>query len=116
MIFGWAGIAATFCPMIILSLFWPRFTEKAAIAAMITGFSMTLITKFVIQDLDGIGTYFVALETMPPSFLSALIVGYLVTIKWPDPELEAEDRKDLASLDAEDSERRLTATAPVANT
>ena len=113
-IFGWAGIAATFCPMIILSLFWPRFTERAAVAAMITGFSMTLITKFVIQDLEGIGAYFVALETMPPSFLSALIVGYLVTIKWPDPELEAEYRKDLASLEAEDSEPGVTATAPVA--
>ena len=55
-----------------------------------------------------------ALETMPPSFLSALIVGYLVTIKWPDPELEAEYRKDLASLEAEDSEPGVTATAPVA--
>ena len=115
-IFGWAGIAATFCPMIILSLFWPRFTEKAAIAAMVTGFSMTLITKFVIQDLEGIGAYFVALETMPPSFLSALIVGYLVAIKWPDPELEAAYRNDLASLEAEDSEARITATTPVAST
>ncbi|HIN90118.1 MAG TPA: hypothetical protein EYN04_05735, partial [Porticoccaceae bacterium] len=59
---------------------------------------------------------FVALETMPPSFLSALIVGYLVAIKWPDPELEAAYRNDLASLEAEDSEARITATTPVAST
>ncbi|MDG2091588.1 MAG: sodium/proline symporter [Gammaproteobacteria bacterium] len=97
-IFGWAGIAATFCPMMILSLFWPRFTEKAAIASMLTGFSMTLISKFVIQEMEGVGPYFTELETMPPSFLSALIVGYLVTIIAPDKELEARYRVDLLSL------------------
>ena len=41
---------------------------------------------------------FTALETMPPSFLSALIVGYLVTIIWPDEKLESQYRADLASL------------------
>jgi hypothetical protein len=42
-------------------------------------------------------------------------VGYLVAIKWPDPELEAAYRNDLASLEAEDSEARITATTPVAS-
>ena len=37
-IFGWSGIAATFCPVIILSIFWKNYTEKGAIASMITGF------------------------------------------------------------------------------
>ena len=31
-IFGWSGIAATFCPMIILTLFWKNYSEKGAIA------------------------------------------------------------------------------------
>lgn len=97
-IFGWAGIAATFCPMMLLSLFWSRYTERAAIASMITGFSMTMICKFVIQDMESIGAYFVALETMPPSFLSALIVGYVVTILWPDEKLEAEYKADLEGI------------------
>ena len=97
-IFGWAGIAATFCPMILLSLFWTRYTEKAAIASMLTGFSMTIISKFVLQQLDGIGPYFTALETMPPSFLAALVVGYIVTVLWPDPVLEAQYCEDLACI------------------
>ena len=97
-IFGWAGIAATFCPMMLMSLFWTRFTERAAIASMITGFSMTMICKFVIQDMESIGPIFVALETMPPSFLSALIVGYIVTIVWPDDELAAQYQADLDSI------------------
>lgn len=113
-IFGWAGIAATFCPMIILSLFWPRFTERAAIASMLTGFSMTIISKFVLQALDGIGPYFVALETMPPSFLSALIVGYVVTIMWPDKELESQYRLELASLEDSEDEIEL-GTSTVSN-
>lgn len=97
-IFGWAGIAATFCPMMILSLFWPKFTERAAIASMITGFSMTIISKFVLQEIEGIGPYFSALETMPPSFLSAMIVGWLVTLLWPDQELEVRYRQDLVDI------------------
>jgi len=87
-IFGWSGIAATFCPMIILSLFWPGFTERAAIASMMTGFLMTIISKFVLQELETVGPYFVALETMPPSFISALLVGYIVAIIWPDQALK----------------------------
>jgi len=101
-IFGWAGIAATFCPMIILSLFWVKFTERAAIAAMITGFLMTIISKFIFQGLDSVGPYFTALETMPPSFFSALIVGYIVTIIWPDKELESTYRRELASINKVD--------------
>jgi sodium/proline symporter len=34
-LFGWSGIAATFCPVIILSLFWKGYSEKGAIASMI---------------------------------------------------------------------------------
>ena len=94
-IFGWSGIAATFCPMVILALFWPRFTEKAAIASMAAGFSVTMISKFLLQELPGIGPVFVALETMPPSFLAALIVGYLVSIISPEPANAERFRRDL---------------------
>ena len=41
-IFGWSGISATFCPVIILSLFWKRLTGKGAIAAMVTGGSAVI--------------------------------------------------------------------------
>ncbi len=87
-VFGWSGIGATFCPMIILSLFWAKFTELAAIASMLTGFSMTLVSKFFLQEIEHMGIYFSALETMPPSFISALLVGYVVSVLWPDRKLE----------------------------
>jgi len=97
-IFGWSGIAATFCPMIILSLFWSGFTERAAIASMITGFSMTIVSKFVLQELESVGPYFVSLETMPPSFLSALVVGYLVAVFQPDRQLQVDFEEELMDI------------------
>ena len=39
---GFHGIAASFCPTIILSLFWKGFTEKGAISSMIVGFLAVL--------------------------------------------------------------------------
>lgn len=97
-IFGWSGIAATFCPMIILSLFWSGYTERAAIASMVTGFLMTIISKFILQEFETVGPYFVALETMPPSFLSALIVGYVVAVIWPDQQLKNKFEAELEEI------------------
>jgi len=45
-IFGWSGIAATFCPTIILSLFWTKMTRNGALVAMITGFLCVPLFKF----------------------------------------------------------------------
>ena len=54
--------------------------------------------KFVLQELPSVGPYFTALETMPPSFVSALLVGWLVTLLWPDDELRRGYREDLSRL------------------
>lgn len=83
MIFGWSGIAATFCPVIILSLFWESYTEKGAIASMLTGFLSVILFKFVVSNMDGIGPYFVELDVLGPSFLLAMIVGYIVSKLFP---------------------------------
>ena len=46
-IFGWSGIAATFCPVIILTLFWDGYTEKGAIVSMIVGFLCVPILSLI---------------------------------------------------------------------
>ena len=79
MIFGWSGIAATFCPVIILSLFWKGFSEKGAIASMITGFFSIIFFKFGVSNMEGIGDYFIELDVLAPSFLMAMIVGFIVS-------------------------------------
>ena len=76
-IFGWSGIASTFCPTIILSLFWKGFTEKGAIAAMIAGFFTVPFTKFVLTNLDSYGIYFDKIDVMAPAFTIGLLAGYI---------------------------------------
>lgn len=78
-IFGWSGIAATFCPVIIMSLFWQGLTEKGAISAMVAGFLSVPIFKFVVAELPKVGPYFEKLDVMAPSFVVAFIVGIVVS-------------------------------------
>ncbi len=87
-IFGWSGIAATFCPVIILSLFWSGYSEKGAIASMVTGFACVPIFKFVVQKIEfnNIGSYFEKLDVLTPSFLLAMIAGYIFSKAFPPKE------------------------------
>jgi sodium/proline symporter len=82
-IFGWSGIAATFCPVIILSLFWKGYSEQGAIASMVSGFLCVPLFKFVFQELDSVGEYFVKLDVLAPSFLVAMIFGYVFSKVYP---------------------------------
>ncbi|MBT4520527.1 MAG: sodium/proline symporter [Halieaceae bacterium] len=97
-IFGWSGIAATFCPMIILSMFWRGYTARGAIASMLAGFGATMLFKFVLQNLAGIGAYLTAVETLPPAFLVSLIAGMLVSLWWPDAALGKAYDEDLEQI------------------
>ncbi len=84
--FGWSGIAATFCPVVILALFWKPYSEKGAIASMVTGFLSVPLFKFVIQSFENIGPYFEKLDVLAPSFALAMISGYLFTKMFPRKE------------------------------
>jgi sodium/proline symporter len=78
-IFGWSGIAATFCPVIILSLFWSKYTENGAIASMITGFLCVPFFKLVVPKISTLGPYFEKLDVMAPAFFCAIIIGVVVS-------------------------------------
>lgn len=82
-IFGWSGIAASFCPVIILSLFWKGYSEAGAIASMITGFLCVPFFKFVVVNIEGVGPYFEKLDVLAPSFLCAMIVGWVFSKLYP---------------------------------
>ena len=79
-IFGWSGIAATFCPTMILSLFWSRFTGRGALAAMVTGFVCVPVFKFGGPYMGELAPYFQELTELPPSFLLSGLAGVLVTL------------------------------------
>ena len=94
-IFGWSGIAATFCPTMILSLFWPSMTAKGAIAAMVTGFVSVPLFKFVAPEVGGAaGEAFTALSELPPAFAASMLAGGMVSVfdrKGRDDVAEAAD-------------------------
>ena len=71
-IFGWSGIAATFCPVMILSLFWSGLTAKGARCAMVAGFLGVPFFKFVAPmifanaGLDELNTHLTNLDVIAP--------------------------------------------------
>ena len=83
-IFGWSGIAATFCPVIIMSIFWEGLTEKGAIVSMFTGFVSVPFFKFVVPLNQNIGPFFEKLDVMLPSVLLAILLGVCVSFLSPN--------------------------------
>jgi sodium/proline symporter len=88
-IFGWSGIAACFCPVIILSLFWKGYSHAGAVASMISGFLSVCLFKFVLQPMNGIGPYLEKLDVLFPSFVIALLFGWLFSKLYPKRAFEA---------------------------
>lgn len=78
-IFGWSGIAATFCPTMILSLFWPGLTRRGVVAAMLTGFLCVPLFKFVVFASDS-GAWLADLSELPPAFLLSGLAGWLASV------------------------------------
>ncbi len=90
-IFGWSGISATFCPTLILSLFWRRMTARGALAAMVVGFLCVPLFKFAAPHVPGIGPSLEALGELPPAFLFSGLAGVLVSLAGEAPPDAAED-------------------------
>lgn len=78
-IFGWSGISATFCPTMILSLFWPGLTARGAFSAMLTGFACVPFFKFVAPELPVVGDAFSSLSELPPAFAVSGVVAVIVS-------------------------------------
>ncbi len=78
-IFGWSGIAATFCPVTIMALFWPKYNLRGALASMISGFLSVPFFQFVVTLSDN-GAFLIGkLDVLLPSFLISMLAGYIFT-------------------------------------
>jgi hypothetical protein len=84
--------------MIMLSLFRAGFAGRVAIRSLGTELLMTTIAAFVLRKLEFAKPCFAALETMSPSFISALLVGYIVAIIWSDSLLKDDFAQELAEI------------------
>lgn len=82
-IFGWSGIAACFCPVIILSIFWKNYSEAGAIASIISGFVSVTLLKFVFQPMESIEPYLDKLDVLAPSFAVSMLCGWIFSKLYP---------------------------------
>jgi len=84
--FAWAGLGATFGPLMLFSLFWKKTTYPAAIAGMVTGGVTVIVWNFFISKLGGI---FAIYELLPAFILSSLvIVAVSLATKAPSKEIQ----------------------------
>ncbi len=86
--FAWAGLGATFGPLLLFTLFWKRTTYPAAIAGMVTGGVTVLIWNFFISKLGGI---FAIYELLPAFILSSIVIVVVSLLsKEPSDEIKAD--------------------------
>ena len=81
---AWAGFGSAFGPVIILSLFWRRFTYKGALAGVISGALVDVLWLAFLSGPTGI-------YELIPGFAVSMIVAVVVTLldKKPSEEITA---------------------------
>ena len=84
--YAWAGLGASFGPLILFSLFWKRTTFPAAVAGMVTGGVMVLLWKNLIAKLGGV---FAVYELLPAFLISCLVI-VIVSLATEKPSAEIE--------------------------
>ncbi|UBH24258.1 sodium/proline symporter PutP [Micrococcus porci] len=73
--FAWAGFGAAFGPVILLALYWERFTSWGAMAAMVVGAAVAWFWSTASADTwDWFGLY-----ELLPGFVAALAAGVVVS-------------------------------------
>jgi len=88
--FAWAGLGATFGPLMLFSLFWKKTSYPAAIAGMVTGGVTVIIWNFFISKFGGI---FAIYELLPAFILSSIVI-VVVSLITGAPSKEIQDDYD----------------------
>jgi sodium/proline symporter len=93
--FAWAGLGASFGPLVLFSLFWKRTTFPAAVAGMVSGGVMVLFWRLIIRP------NFLNLYELLPAFIVSCLVIFLVSLATKKPseaiEKEFEEAKSAAN-------------------
>ncbi len=95
--YAWAGLGASFGPLILFSLFWKRTTLAGAAAGMITGGSLVVIWKNFLNPTSPYALFknlpgaFAVYELLPAFIISALVIFCVsMATKKPATDIEAE--------------------------
>lgn len=86
---AWGGFGSAFGPVIILSLFWKRFTYKGAIAGVIGGAVVDVLWMNFLTDSTGI-------YELLPGFIAGALFAVIVSLVDKKPAKEVEELFDRA--------------------
>lgn len=91
---AWAGFGSAFGSVVILSVFWRRFTYKGALAGVIVG---AVVDVVWLLCLSSTGIY-----ELIPGFICSMIAAVVVTLLDRQPTKEVTDIYDAAVADIDD--------------
>ncbi len=94
---AWAGFGAAFGPIILLSLFWRRFTRDGALAGMVTGALAVLVWIYAPIEIAG-KRLPEHLYEIVPGFLLATLAAVVVSLLTSRPERAIARRYDHMTL------------------
>ena len=86
---AWGGFGSAFGPVIILSLFWKRFTYKGAIAGVVGGAVVDVLWMNFLTDSTGV-------YELLPGFVAGFIFSVVVSLIDKKPYKEVEELYNLA--------------------
>ena len=86
---AWGGFGSAFGPVIILSLFWKRFTYKGAIAGVVGGAVVDVLWMNFLTESTGV-------YELLPGFIAGFIFAVVVSLIDKKPSKEVEALYDLA--------------------
>jgi len=89
-LFAWAGLGASFGPLLVLSLYWRRVTRAGAYAGIVVGSATVLIWHYV-PPLKS------ALYELVPAFFLSLAAVYFVSKLTAPPPQEVQAKVESAS-------------------
>lgn len=87
---AWAGLGASFGPVILLSLYWKGLTRNGAVAGMIAGAICVLVWTYLEKQYHGIFD----LYSILPAFSLNLLVMWLVSTLGEKPEQAIQQQFD----------------------
>jgi sodium/proline symporter len=90
---AWAGFGSAFGAVVVLSLFWRRFTYKGAVAGVIAG-GLTDVLWLVFETN---GIFNTGLYEMVPGVILSIIAAVAVTLLDKAPAKEITDIYDAAT-------------------
>jgi sodium/proline symporter len=78
-LFSWAGLGASFAPVLILAIYWRRLTNWGAAAGMLSGSTMVILWRQYLKDAV-IAAGGPKIYELVPGFLTCLLVCIFVSL------------------------------------